>query len=214
MTSSCWLSPLQKTAGDANALIRKVTLHFRSQLQIWEARARTVDESPGSETQERACRVWIGFGHLAVMCKCPFPLLSCRLGPVETEISQMKLMRTSGGGSTYSSSRLSSLWLLVHSDTLPCFCKTVLFLQPPKGVQQWLNTPKWPYKLFYYFSRGGGGGRQGGRNTFSARRFSKNPTRPVVVCCSVNMQSLQTHLWLKRKWTRGALIMPLRLPWF
>lgn len=68
-------------------------------------------------------------------------------------------MWTSGGGSTYSSSRLSSLWLLVHSDTLPCLCKTVLFLQPPKGVQQWLNTPKWPYQLFYYFSCEGGGGR-------------------------------------------------------
>ncbi len=102
----------------------------------------------------------------------PFPSSARRLGPVKTEISQMKLMRTSGGGSTYSSSRLSSLWLLVHSDTLSCLCKTVLFLQPPKGAQQWLNTPKWPYQLFYYFSNGGRGGRQGGRNTFSARRFS------------------------------------------
>lgn len=87
----------------------------------------------------------------------PFPPRACRLGLAETEISQMKLMRTSGGGSTYSPSRLSSLWLLVHSDTLPCLWETVLFLQPPKCVQRWLNTPKWPYQLFYYFSCAGEG---------------------------------------------------------
>lgn len=86
----------------------------------------------------------------------PLPSLACRPGPGETEISQIKLMWTSGGESTYSLSRLSSLWLLVHSDTLPFLCKTVLFLQPPKGVQQWLNTPRWPYQLFYYFSHGRG----------------------------------------------------------
>lgn len=108
----------------------------------------------------------------------PFPSTARRLGPVKTVISQMKLMWTSGGGFTYSSSRLSSLWLLVHFETLPCLCKTVLFLQPPKAVHQWLNTPKWPYQLFYYFSQGEGGGRQGGRKTFSVRRLSENPTRP------------------------------------
>ena len=144
----------------------------------------------------------------------PVPSWACRLGPVKTEISQLKLMRTSGAGSTYSSSRLSSLWLLVHFDTLPCLCKTVLFLQPPRGVQQWLNTPKRPYQLFYYFSRGGGGGRQGGRNTFSVRRLGENPTRPVGVWCAVIMQNLQRRLWLTSKWTRGALITQLRLPPF
>lgn len=108
----------------------------------------------------------------------PFPSTAHRQGPVKTVISQMKLMWTSDGGFTYSLSRLSSLWLLVHFETLPCLCKTVLFLQPPKGVHQWLNTPKWPYKLFYYFSKGGGMGRQGGRNTISVWRLSENPTRP------------------------------------
>ncbi|KAI9546024.1 hypothetical protein NQZ68_031313 [Dissostichus eleginoides] len=42
-------------------------------------------------------------------CKASAPPPACRLGPVEAGISQMKLMRTSGGGSTNSSSRLSSL---------------------------------------------------------------------------------------------------------
>lgn len=99
-------------------------------------------------------------------------------------------MWTSGGGSTYSSSRLSSLWLLVHSDTLPCLCKTVLFLQPPKGVQQWLNTPKWPYQLFYYFSCEGGGGG----STLSAQKLSKNS---IHLCYPAIKQNPQTHFCLK-----------------
>lgn len=111
----------------------------------------------------------------------------------------MKLMRRSGVGSTYSSSRLSSLWLLVHSDTLPCLCKTVLFLRPPKGVQQWLKTPKWPYQLFYYFSHGVGGGSQGGRNRFSARRFSKIPAHPMGGLFSVITQNLYSHLGSKER---------------
>lgn len=109
------------------------------------------------ETQEREelAKCEQGCGHLAGdEWNAPVPSPAGRLGAVETEISQMKLMRTSGGGSTYSLSRLSSLWLLVHSDTLPCLCKTLVFLRPPKGVQQWLNTPKWPYQLFYHFSCG------------------------------------------------------------
>lgn len=169
--------------------IREVTLS-PSQLQTWEVRFQTVDESPEVKHKkelaeyESVAAIWQWWA------SAPFPSSACRLGPVEAEISQMKLMRTSGGGSTYSSSRLSSLWLLVHSNALPCPCKTVLFLQPPKGVQQWLNTPKWPYQLFYYFSHGGGGGRQGGRNAFSARRFSENPTRPMGDWFSVIMQNL------------------------
>lgn len=43
----------------------------------------TVDESQGSETQERACQVRIGCGHLAVMSKCPFPLHSSSTGTGE-----------------------------------------------------------------------------------------------------------------------------------
>lgn len=124
----------------------------------------------------------------------PFASSACQLGPMEAGISQMKLMRTSGGGSTYSSSRLSSLWLLVHSDTLPCLCKTVLFLQPTKAVQRWLNTPKWPYQLFYYFSRSVGWATQGGRNIFQVQRSSENPAPPTGLWCSVIMQNLLTHL--------------------
>lgn len=96
-----------------------------------------------------------GGGQLAVMSEWPFPRPSRRLGPLQTETSQMKLRRASGAGSTHSSSRLSCLWLLVRPDTPPCLCETSLFLQPPKGVQWWLNTPWWPYPLSYYYKEEG-----------------------------------------------------------
>lgn len=118
-----------------------------------EARALTVHESPAKHKKKKKSRPSVNRAAAIWRVTSEMPL-ACRLGAVETEISQTKLMRTSGGGSTYSLSRLSSLWLLVHSDTLPCLCKTLVFLRPPKGVQQWLNTPKWPYQLFDYFSCG------------------------------------------------------------
>lgn len=43
-----------------------------------------------------------GGGQLAVMSEWPFPRPSRRLGPLQTETSQMKLRRASGAGSIYS----------------------------------------------------------------------------------------------------------------
>lgn len=188
--------------------IRKVTL-WRSQVQTWELRAQTVGESPGSDTQERACQVWIGRGHLAVMSKCPRPLLSPSTGTSEDRNQSVE---------TDADIRCR-IHLQLVSPELPLTAGALRYaalpLQDssisPAGVQQWLNTPKRPYQLFYYFSCGGGGGRQGGRNTFSVRRLGEDPTRPVGVWCMVIMQNLKGRLWLTRKWTRGALITQLRL---
>lgn len=46
----------------------------------------------------------------------------------QTEVTQMKLMRTSGGLSTYSSPRLGCRGPPVHSDPPPCLRETGLFL--------------------------------------------------------------------------------------
>lgn len=63
-------------------------------------------------------------------------------------------MRTSDGGFAYSSSRLSSLWLPERLKAPLRLCKTVQFSCLLKGVHRWLNTPRWPYQLFYYSRRG------------------------------------------------------------
>lgn len=77
----------------------------------------------------------------------PPPSSACPPRAEETEISGMKLMRTSDGGSASSSSRLSSLWV-------PQTLKTVQSSCLLKGVHRWLNTPRWPDQLFYYSRRG------------------------------------------------------------
>lgn len=84
----------------------------------------------------------------------PLPSPASWLTAAETEISQMKLMRTSDGGFTYCSSRLSSLWLPECFKAPLRLCKTVQFSCLLKGVHRWLNTPRWPYQLFYYSRRG------------------------------------------------------------
>lgn len=66
----------------------------------------------------------------------------------------MKLMWTSDGGFVYSSSRLSSLRLPERFKAPPRLCETVQFPCLLKGVHRWLNTPRWPYQLFYYSRRG------------------------------------------------------------
>lgn len=161
--------------------IQKVTLS-PPQVQTAWMRAETAYESPGSETQGKSLPstnwLWPSASNEQVPPSPP-QLIEW------DQWRQWSVRRNWCGHQVQDSLTARLAWAPFDcwctSKMLPYFCKTVLFLQPLRGIHRWQKSPKWPYQLFYYFSHGGGGGRQRGRNTFSALRLGENPSRLLGV---------------------------------
>lgn len=186
-------------------------------LKLWSiVRVQPFNDSLESGTQERVFQAQNGWGSdVAVMSKYPIPFLSLSTGTGEDR-------------SHSDETDVDIRWRIHLQLVSPEFPLTAGALQSTaspvrdssissllKGVHWWLNTPRWPSQLFYYFRRGGGwvGGRQGDRNTFSVLRLSENPNRPsgfnVQWLCKIFRDVSDSKVE-----KRDPLIMLLRLPSF